>query len=159
MGRVLKKLIFVIVGIILLFLCKFYIESIIIYNSKMFNSIWNDFTEKYEDQISKKDIIGYGYREAKYFEEKAKDFDLNNVNYLKLPEKEQNQLLWTLYGNFQSYISFGKKIKKNLSSSTTSKYDTEYRAEGVLWGERNDPNYFSSTCIIDEVKYVYYVLF
>ena len=159
MGRVLKKLILVIVGIILLFLCKFYIESIIIYNSKMFNSIWNDFTEKYEDQISKKDIIGYGYREAKYFEEKAKDFDLNNVNYLKLPEKEQNQLLWTLYGNFQSYISFGKKIKKNLSSSTTSKYNTEYQAEGILWGERNEPNYFSSTCIINGENYVYYVLF
>ena len=92
-------------------------------------------------------------------EEKAKNFDVNNVSYLKLPEKEQNQLLWTLYSNFQSYISFGRKLKKNLSSSTTSKYDTEYRAEGVLWGERNDPNYFSSTCIIDEVKYVYYVLF
>ena len=159
MGRVLKKVIFIIVGIILLFLCKFYTESILINNSKMFNCIWKDFTEKYENPILKKDILGYGYREVKYFEEKAKDFDVNNVSYSKLPEKEQNQLLWTLYSNFQSYVSFGRKITKNLSSRTTSKYDTEYQAEGILWGERNEPNYFSSTCIINGENYVYYVLF
>ena len=62
-------LFFALKRLLCLFLCKFYIESIIIYNSKMFNSIWNDFTEKYEKPILKKDIIGYGYREAKYFEE------------------------------------------------------------------------------------------